>query len=862
MALKMLAQLGRETREAVARLAALGEVFSREAALSLDPDIRDVLEQLVEQGLLVETFHPVVPLAGTPDIRPGQESVGSLPTSEHPLLAFTHSLLHDYLGNHAEVAMEQLLHVISEDAPLYSLFPIRLLESLPFSDAVTSPLVQQAMLRITAVMKALDRTPEWRSGTELVKPLTRLLERLEEVPELDEQEKKQWRVRAQHYVLSSLRRSIDDPDWLARHDHQLGLTANPGNMAEVRFWMLTRCFLINRIMVDQSFEVCQTLLDQVDELIETFPDIRKDVTYIYILHSATQSIFGHRDQELMRRMQELTRMLLAMPDLPGQSYKMLCVRILPNFLSVFESLEELAEREQSIARIEEFVDEGDPHYGLDKLHFLMLTGRHREALDLGAVAIRNAREQGMWINVFVMLGRQLVCAAGAGYSMQDILEEFHEVARSAGNEMRHPVFTQSAATALITTGIFLGRPDQILETVGTLGFGLEGLPTVSQSVIGLLREDVEPLRSADRGNLFSHVYPAKHAMQVWKDAVDAWTTGTAEQRDRVLTMLLDLLERPILHLFDVLTGTITRHFWRGLSGEEPPPVLNRRIVVAVCSGLSWLHTRGIGGFMMPLVAVLEELGENQEADEWRNRAEQLPLHSPDEISDVVNTEVRISMLGAVRVAVPPEDFVPVRGVRIRTLLGAMVADRMMERPLDAEEFLAVVCGNESDAEHARKKKNMAVVRLREIIGHDAILTDSPTPQLNMDLVSVDLLELDEQIRRALECVREGALVRALPLVETVLEAYNGDVPFPTFYDDFFEALRSDFEFRLRQVVLELGKSLLATGDAAGAEPILSRSFELLPGDGEIADLLRRIFQVSGKRTEAERVRMKMENQSE
>lgn len=860
----MLAQLGRETRDAVAGLAVLGEVFSREAALALDPEIRDVLEQMVEQGLVVETFHPVVPLAGTPDLRPGQESLGSLPVSSRPLLAFTHSLLHDYLGNHAEVTMRQLLRVIGEENPLYSLFPLRLLETLPFSDEGDSSLIQPVMLRMTAVMKALDRTPEWRSGRELVAPLIRLLEKLEDDPDLDQHEKKRWRVRAQHYILSSLRRSMNHPDWLARHDNQLALTADPQDLEEVRFWMLTRCLLISRIMVDQEFDVCRTVLDQVDELVGKFPDLRKDVTYIYILQSIVQSVFGHRDPELMKRMQELTRQLLDMPDLPERSREMLCVRILPNFLPVFGSPEELAEREQSIPRIEEFIEETNPYYGLDKLHFLMLTGRHREALDLGNVAIRNARDQGMWINVFVMLGRRLVCAAGAGYTLQDILDEFQEMKASVGSDLRHPVFEQSGATALITAGIFLNRPDQILETVGALGFSFDGLPTVSRSVVALLREDVGPLRDADRANLVSHVYPAVHAVRIWKDAVEDWTTGTAEERDRVLTGLKELSGRPILHIFDVLSGTMTLRVWRGLSGEEPTGALAEQIVSATCAGLSWLHDRQIGAFMIPLVETLEELGADAEAAEWRKRAGALPLHGPGEAVDDPDTtaRIRISMLGAVRVAVPPEDFAPVRGVRIRTLLGAMVADRMMERPLDAEEFLAVVCGNESDPEHARKKKNMAVVRLREIIGHDAILTDGPTPQLNMDLVSVDLLELDDVIRRAMEAVREGALVRALPLMESGLETYSGEVPFPTFYDDFFEALRSDFEFRLRQVVLELGNSILTTGDAAGAEPILSKAFELLPGDGEIGDLLRRIFQISGKRTEAERVRMKMESASE
>ncbi|MCB9214267.1 MAG: hypothetical protein H6616_00215 [Ignavibacteria bacterium] len=117
--------------------------------------------------------------------------------------------------------------------------------------------------------------------------------------------------------------------------------------------------------------------------------------------------------------------------------------------------------------------------------------------------------------------------------------------------------------------------------------------------------------------------------------------------------------------------------------------------------------------------------------------------------------IRISMLGTIRVALPGEDFVPLRGVRIRTLLGLMVADCILSRPLSPEEFLRLAGGDDPDLEHARKKKNMGVVRLREILGREAILTDEETPRLHADIVTVDLIRANELLSEVGGAIREG-----------------------------------------------------------------------------------------------------------
>jgi DNA-binding SARP family transcriptional activator len=91
------------------------------------------------------------------------------------------------------------------------------------------------------------------------------------------------------------------------------------------------------------------------------------------------------------------------------------------------------------------------------------------------------------------------------------------------------------------------------------------------------------------------------------------------------------------------------------------------------------------------------------------------------------------------------------------------------------------------------------------------------------------------------------VVEALDIVKT-------EVPFPTLYDDFFEAMRGDFEYQMREAVIEVGQGLLREGDAASAEEALRRGFDAMPEDEEITELLCRALELQGRRAEAGRVR--------
>ena len=99
-------------------------------------------------------------------------------------------------------------------------------------------------------------------------------------------------------------------------------------------------------------------------------------------------------------------------------------------------------------------------------------------------------------------------------------------------------------------------------------------------------------------------------------------------------------------------------------------------------------------------------------------------------------------------------------------------------------------------------------------------------------------------------------MKAFADLSSALDTALGKVPFPTLYDTLFEALRDDFDARLRKTTLDLSRRLLGEGDTQSAISVLRRYFDAIPDDNEIAGLLRDALVQLGQSGEAERVRIR------
>lgn len=856
----MVAHLERAHRGMAESLATLGEVFARETADMLAPEVAEIIPVLMEQGIIVETIHPVAPLCGMPLNEPGSGWRVTFPASDRPLLAFTHSLLHSYLSERARIDTAALIAVVAHNAPLYSLRPLHLLGSADIPDETDPEELILVIRRVSAIAQILDRSANWQKAVDLLHPLFHIIDRLDTIPAASAEARIRWRTYLQHVWLSIMRRSISSAEWRAMHDRQLELSSDHDAVHTAQYHILALSFLIERIGIDMPYEKGRESLQRFDELSERFPELRSDRSYVYLLESLLDKAYARSDMETVREVRHRAESILSIADLREDTYQIAVTRILPRLLKFFDSPEELHERHAFVEMIEEFHIETEPYYGTSKLQFLAMTGRFEEVYRLAELVMMRARERGLEMNLFLADLWRVVSGAGLGMAPETLEKGTRAELDLLTRGQNLDECLANAENGLAFVGLLLNKPDPAIESIGRLGREQTTTRAITyRLLLDVWKGNPETFEAFSGGPVpaVNNTNISETVIRAWQAALSMLKAGTEASTAEAIEVLLPALDRPMLHIGDLLTPLGTYLLWKARSPAVLPDELRERLISAAEERIRWLGERHIPAYIAPLLELLELLEAGPRARHLRKelgKAATAPKDRSEEPTE--HTTIRISMLGTIRVAIPPDDFAPIRGVRIRTLLGLMVADRMIGTPLSAREFLAIAGGTESDPEHARKKKNMAVVRLREILGHEAIITEGSTPQLNPSLVTVDLLEIDERIRSAREAVRQDAFVRALRLIGEALTLYSGDVPFPTLYEDFFEAARADFEFRLRQAIVETGRGMLNMGDGTGAEPLLRTAFEALPDDEEIGDLLREALETTGNRLEAERIRMR------
>jgi DNA-binding SARP family transcriptional activator len=211
------------------------------------------------------------------------------------------------------------------------------------------------------------------------------------------------------------------------------------------------------------------------------------------------------------------------------------------------------------------------------------------------------------------------------------------------------------------------------------------------------------------------------------------------------------------------------------------------------------------------------------------------------------------MLGAISVTRPGTEAVRPKGTRLRTLLGVLSADAMLERKLSNAEFY-LLAAEEDDLDRARKSVYVAIHRLRDLLGRDVIVTDAETPRFDCARVSIDIVDASIALRDAKDAALDRDWLRASTSLLASLEIAHGEVPFPGLYDDFFEAAREDFEGSLHATVLRVARGLMHEGDPDTADEVLRRALVAMPGDEELAELRCDALAMLGRRIEVQRLR--------
>lgn len=820
----MAAHLDEDETAAAGSIALLGEVVARETVMAAVDD-HDLVDRLVFKGILKTSGVAV------PHLHGGDRS-------RHPILAFTHSLLHRRFVDSADVSTPRLVSLIALGLPLYSALPFQIISRAREPIDVPLETALRCIDRGLETALALDYGPDWGLASSVLDTSLRLFEMV--APTLEEKRRNILDVRLLLRRAAILHR--DEPierkqEMVAR---MLELTDDPDDEETCR---LRLAALVNDSMSAywRTGHSDSGAMERIRAFVERYPALRRTEAYLAYLNQIVMwsSLDGEIDR--LRQVEREAEEMVRDPTLDDEFRVSLKRAVYPDLLLLFGDTEELARRMEDLAELESGrEDRYTSGIHFCKISLLERTGWLRKAAAACREAIPYFRDRSILLNLVYAERVELTTRLVEGMGFERGAAEGERICgrgTPAQVEQQRYLMGVQIATAALLTG-------RIKESADILPRFLSGdvLPYMSLR-LGLARDRDEMIRFLDEG----HDRVDERYGSLLTRLAPLFDRENTEGVAIVKSLLVELREFPLLQMSDLLARIALLRVIRVACDDldDELAALGREVALA---GLEWLGERDLSTAIRALLEISAPFLARRDLTIWRARGVETR-----ETEGAERGEIR--MLGVIEINRGEGESARPKGIRLRTLLGLMVADRLLDSPLAAREFIRLVAGQGADPDDARKTLNLAVHRLRETIGHNGILTDGETPRLNGDLFDVDLWKIDLLLDRVDRAVRDGALHRAHPMLSEALRIWHGEIPFPSLYDEFFEAARDDFENRMRGTALRLGRALMREGDAAGTEELLRAGLEAMPDEPELAELLGEALSALGKRVEAERLRL-------
>ncbi len=793
LAERMARHLRPEERAAAGAIAGLGEIFSREAAHMILEDSRDMLDMLITAGVVTVVSTSPAPVVGS--------RRDDFPASNYPLLAFTHSLLHKHLAQRATIDDARLVSVIGGDIPLYSLLPFHIVaqsaDTRPFNPAGLA----RAVLRAVSVAYQLDNSNDWQ----LALPVLHAGEAMHRRAVHDTLESEtafRLDTKLLGCRLSLLRRSPYDEDYSRLVQAFIDRTLNPTSDPDAAEHLLALTYRY-RLSVRLTSAHDADTADRVDALIERFPALRSTLGYVLFLREVAQ--FARRDYDptlgtqVERRLEEA----IALPDTEEKVRRFALQSILPSFLTVFSTAQELDARMRQYANLESAPDENGATL-MPKLHFLMTVGMLREVRALATRSLRRVEEHGL---LRTRLHAHLAILYAEAVLGADLVEVEQQVVKLCAGAPADLVagLRANAGYLLVQAGYLRNSREWTARAIERFPESEPHTPLavrVGMFVDGTVAEQPSATRAStpfSSGLFRDFVACALHSEADPAPAARAVLDGT-------LLRMSDLMN--LGATLDVI-ALLGRHGRRLELSDE--------IAAGLAKAIAWCAERGMSNVAEEMLRRHEGLLGAAGIAYLRGQFNAMPQRADDG-----EGKLTVRMFGNIIIERPGEKAQPLRGTRLRSLLALMVADRMLEQPLRHREFCLIATGNNDAPDHARKVVNISVHRLREILGAESILTDAETPRLNSERVEVDLLDVASILTDVDDALARGALMRATTLLLKAFETMHDDLPFQTLNEPFFEAARRDFEGRVRSAATDVVRGLLYEGDKAHAELVLAR----------------------------------------
>lgn len=821
----MAAHLEPQEGKGAAAIALLGELVARESAIAMVGSA-DLVDRLIFKGIL-KTGSVAIP-----HLQGGDRSC-------HPILSFTHSLVHRRFVDSSSAPRSRLIQIIADGLPLYSVLPFQILLDRTGTDDLSVDVVLRSIERGLDTALSLDYGPDWELASMVLESVTGLFEGV--APMLQERGRRIIEARLVIRRNALLHRGEPLDQKQAMVARMLHLTESPDDDQTRR---LRLAALVNNSMaaswIDNRLD--PDAIEQIRLFVADHPELRLTEPYLAYLNQIVMYGAIKGEEEVLHRVEIETEEMLSDPSTGDEFRRNLRRAVYPDLVGLYADQEELDRR---MRQLDELEREGEDRYTSGilfcKLALLEQTAHLNQAAMLCREAIPYFRDRGIQLNLAYAERVDLMIRLVHGLSFEQGAHEGEQVCSRGttqqADQQRLLYGIQMAIAASLT-----GRVDEARSFIRSF-LGGRDLPFLSLRL--LMESEHEGIIGwLVQGGTFHDGRYGELLAQLGSLFNDP-AAGIEEARQAINAIARHpLLRMTDLHIRLAIAHTVV------IAGSDAVAGLVVEVRAVILEGLEWLAARSLPAAIRGLLGTASPFLSRRDIASWRSR-----LGKMDDSAGEGKRGGGVRMLGVIEIDQPECEPIRPKGIRLKTLLALVVADRLLDSPLGAREFALLVAGSGSDPDDARKTLNLAVHRLRELIGHELIITRGETPRLNDELIDADLWRIDRLLDRVDRGMREGAMHRAQPMLLEALGIWRGEIPFPALYDEFFEAARDDFETRMRGMVLRLSRALMREEDALSAEELLRAGLAAMPEEPELVDLLVDALTALGKRVEAERLRL-------
>ncbi len=808
-------------REAAAVLAQLGEVFDPGTAADLLDGGEQVVERLAFRGLLASARAFGAPIFGEPS--------GAIP------LTFTHSLVHRQLLNAAPVRADRLVRVIAAGRPIYSAVAF---DRVVAGDAgfLDTEAMFSAVDRTLAAARRLEASPDWRLAPMLCTAAGALLDRAD--GGLDPHRMRLVRCALIDTRLRILQRDIAAEEHALLVDELFALTADTDDEA-IAEWRITALLHGLWRRSQGAADSVAATLDEAEAILERFESLRRSEAHVGLLGAAASIAAAVGDHQSGRRVE---RALDAVCEGAEDSFRDRAFRaVVPNLCWLLGTEQEV---ERRLAALEALVasDPDDVNTRMWRIVTLDQVGHVDEAARLASQSRAVFTLHG--VDHFAFMCPIVIAFAEAAMSgWDDFMDECARIVESAPESIRTRL-QRNACVRAANLGVLSG--DAELCRTGIAGFVPGSYPWQLVEAWLLLQDSTTVDDAVE--------FVSKSSDGLPEPLRALCRVGDGAETSAVLRDVHDLLLEAPLRINDLIVKRFELDLCEALANrpgaEEVIRQLHQEIATSIDHCLQMMTANGMYALAR---ALLDRHGErlgDRRFEFWCGHlvGGAASGREPAEV-------VQIHVMGAVRVRREDGRWIALRTGRVRTLLAVLVADCVTCDHLSLDQLRMIVVGERRSDERMRKGTNLAIHRLRELLGSDAVETVDGLPRLACDRVRVDLIDACEHLAAAERAVRDDIPIRAVIELERVFDAVGGRSPFSDHFQPYFEAVREELEGRVRSATLAVASMLAIAGDAEVASRLLELTLRAYPGDGELCERLHDLLRRQGRFVGAERIRM-------